>query len=304
MLITPSTLSLMFQGLKTVFNQAFDNAESHYKKVSMVVPSTTREETYAWLGEMPTLREWVGDRVIRNLSLHGYSVLNKDFESTVSVKGNDIEDDRLGTLKPILAEMARSAAQHPDELVFGLLKDGFHTPCYDGQYFFDTDHPAHAEDGSVISISNMEGGDGPPWFLLDTSKVVKPMVWQERKKYQFTALDRSTDPNEYLYGVTGRGNAGYGLWQLAYASKAPLTAESYEAARQSMFQLRGERGRKLSITPTLLIVPPVLEGAAKRLLNSGSRIIQVPVSEDAVQAVAVTNEWAGTADLIVTDFIS
>ena len=30
--------------------------------------------------------------------------------------------------------------------------------------------------------------------------------------------------DEHVYGVRARVNAGLGLWQMAYASKAPLTA--------------------------------------------------------------------------------
>ncbi|MGC5328891.1 Mu-like prophage major head subunit gpT family protein [Brevibacillus sp. SYSU BS000544] len=65
--------------------------------------------------------------------------------------------------------------------------------------------------------------DPNAWFLLDTSKPVKPIIFQERKKPNFDALDQPTDENvfmkkQYIYGVDSRDNAGYGLWQLAYGS--------------------------------------------------------------------------------------
>ncbi len=61
------------------------------------------------------------------------------------------------------------------------------------------------------------------WYLLDTSRAIKPLIVQTRKKPQLVALDRENDENvfkrgEFLYGVDWRGNAGYGLWQLAYGS--------------------------------------------------------------------------------------
>ncbi len=67
--------------------------------------------------------------------------------------------------------------------------------------------------------------------------------------------------NRIIFGVTGRSNAGFGLWQLAYGSKADLTPETYEAARAAMTTLRGEGGRKLNINPSLLVVPRAIEGA-------------------------------------------
>jgi len=61
------------------------------------------------------------------------------------------------------------------------------------------------------------------WFLLDTSRALKPFIVQMRKRPQLVRKDKVTDDNVFffkklLYGVDYRGNAGYGLWQLAAAS--------------------------------------------------------------------------------------
>lgn len=61
------------------------------------------------------------------------------------------------------------------------------------------------------------------WFLLDTTKPVKPFVFQRRKEPVFVSqTDMSaTDVflrGEYKFGAEARGNAGYGLWQLCYGS--------------------------------------------------------------------------------------
>ena len=42
------------------------------------------------------MREWIGDREIQNLSASDYTIKNKDYELTVGVDRNDIEDDTLG----------------------------------------------------------------------------------------------------------------------------------------------------------------------------------------------------------------
>ena len=72
--------------------------------------------------------------------------------------------------------MGNNARRHPDELVFGLLKTGFSTNCYDGQNYFDTDHPVIGSDGAVKSVANTDGGSGAPWFLLDVSRGVRPII--------------------------------------------------------------------------------------------------------------------------------
>jgi phage major head subunit gpT-like protein len=101
--------------------------------------------------------------------------------------------------------------------------------------------------------------------------------------------------DEYIYGVGARSNVGYGLWQLAFASKAPLTAESYEAARKFIMSVTGDEGRPLGIKPDTLIVSPNSEGDAMRLLSNGTRVVLLGATP-----VSVTNESAGTAKPNIT----
>ncbi len=300
MLINRSNLSTLFDAFNAAFTKGYSGAETAYETISMVVPSSTTSETYGWLGQFPKMREWVGDRIVHNLAAHTFSITNLKFENTVSVGRTQIEDDRYGVFAPIMAEMGKAAAEHPDELIFSLLAQGFGTPCYDGQYFFDGDHPVKNAAGATVSASNFQSGSGAPWYLLDCSRAIKPLVYQERLPYKLTPLTDDGDDNvfwkdEYVYGVRARSNAGFGLWQLAFASKAQLTADNYEAARAAMMNLRGDEGRPLGVKPNILVVPPSLEGAAMRLLNNGTRIVTVGEA-----AVAVQNEWAGTAKPIVT----
>ena len=104
------------------------------------MPSTTDSETYAWLGDIPGMREWVGDREIQNLSGSDYTIKNKDFELTVGVDRNAIEDDKIGLYNPSIQMLGESAALHPDELVFTLLSSGFSEKCFDGKTFYAADH--------------------------------------------------------------------------------------------------------------------------------------------------------------------
>lgn len=303
MLINKANLDTLFHSFNAAFTKGFGAAETSYRDIAMVVPSEAESETFGWLGQFPKMREWIGDRIIRNLSAHSYNIVNRKFENTVSVQRPVIEDDRYGVFAPIMQEMGRSAAEHPDELIFSLLAQGFTSLCYDGQYFFDTDHPVTDAAGAPASASNLQAGAGPAWYLLDCSRAVKPLVYQERIPYKLTALDNDSDPNvfnkdEYVYGVRARANAGFALWQLAYASKADLTAENYEAARAAMRGRRGDENRPLGIKPDTLVVPSSLEGAALRLLNNGTRVVTV---EDT--PVAIQNEWAGTAKPIISAWL-
>lgn len=298
MLITPQSMRSLYTGFSAAFSGGFAGVAPSYARVATTVPSTTRSNEYGWLGQIPRVREWIGDRVINNLTAHGYTLRNKPFELTVGVKRDDIEDDNVGIYAPLFTELGRAAASFPDELVWPTLAAGFTTACYDGQYFFDTDHPVIGADGvTVSSVANTSGGSGTAWYLLDTSRAIKPLIFQSRKPLSnLVRLDRETDEAMFmegkaLYGVDGRCNAGYGLWQLAHASKQTLDAANYEAARAAMTGMKGDHARPLGLMPNLLVVPPTLEGAGRDLLS----LKTLPNGGD--------NKWYGTAELHVCPWL-
>lgn len=297
MLINKAALVAVFLSLKTTFNKAFAAAPSTWQKIAMEVPSTSGQNDYSWLSNFPKMRRWIGAKVVKALEAYKYVVANEDFEATVEVDRNHIEDDQLGIYLPQAQMAGFSAAQLPDELVYEAVNGGFTKLCYDGQYFFDTDHPVAGtsvsntstavlsnatlalaqagygaartamkkfkdEDGRSLNISpnvllvgaaledtarmlltNDKLADDKPnpykgtaelvvdtriqsdtaWFLLDTSKPVKPFVYQPRKKPVFVS---QTNPDaedvfnlkKYKFGAEARAAAGYGFWQLAFGS--------------------------------------------------------------------------------------
>ncbi|KUY91614.1 MULTISPECIES: Mu-like prophage major head subunit gpT family protein, partial [unclassified Burkholderia] len=228
---------------------------------------------------------------------HDFSIKNKPFENTVGVDREAIEDDTYGVYKPVMAQMGLDAKQHPDELVFGLLKQGTTKTCYDGQYFFDTDHPVLQENGQIGSVSNFQAGSGPTWYLLDMTRIVKPIILQQRKPYNFVAMDQETDEvvfsaKTYRYGVDARCNVGFALWQLAYASNAELNEDSYQAAREAMIGMKGDNGRPLGIRPSLLVVPPRYDGVGRKILHADAN------------NYGATNVWKGSAELLTTPWLA
>lgn len=127
-------------GLKTVFFEALDGSIGDYERIATIVPSGSDEEAYPWLGAVPGMREFKDERMPLGLLEHSYTIKNKTWESSIAVERAAIEDDKYGQIKIRVQSLAREAKRHVDELVFTLLKNGFAANCYDGQYFFDTDH--------------------------------------------------------------------------------------------------------------------------------------------------------------------
>lgn len=297
MIINQANLANMYVGLNTVFNTAFEGAPSFHEQIAMVVASSGRANDYTFMLQFPMLQEWIGDRQIRNLAASNFQIVNKDYEATVEVDRNDIEDDQLGIYNPIVAELGRAAKQHPDLLVAKLIQEGFSNVCYDGKPFFAVDHPV----GGGVQ-SNDGGGSGTPWYLLDTSRAIKPFIFQRRSRPQLVRQDRAEEEHTFMrkkfrYGVDYRGAAGYGLWQLAYGSKQTLNAANYAAARMAMMGLKNEEGVPLGTRPTVLVVPPSLEAQAKEIL------LAEMILADPTSGGTKTNIWRGTAELLVVPWL-
>ena len=154
MLINKASLTAVFISLKTTFNKAFMAASSQWQETAMRVTSDSSQNDYSWLSNFPRMRKWIGDKVVRALEAFKYTIVNEDWEATLEVDRNDIKDDMLGIYGP-QAEMAGySAKQLPDEIVSELKNKGFENKCYDGQYFYDTDHPVDDGNGNTKSVSN------------------------------------------------------------------------------------------------------------------------------------------------------
>ncbi len=298
MIINRANLAAATTGFQTIFNTALTGAANadHYSRVAMTVPSTTGSESYPWLAEFFQIREWLGEREYQNLLSHDFTLKNKDYEGSVSVDRNDIEDDKLGIYKPPFEEMGSATAAYPNTLVFSLLPKGFTSLCWDGQYFFDTDHPGFDGDGKAVSVSNHMGGAGTAWYLVASKAALKPVIYQKRRDFQFVAMDAANDEavfsnKKYRYGVDGRMNVGFGMWQLVVASKQALTHDSYEAARAAFGAFRRRSGQPLGLVGDLLAVPQTLEGKGRQVLLNETK------------ANGESNEWKGSAELFVTPWL-
>ena len=271
--ISRQALDSLYTGFRKNFADGFAGVKPAWQRVATLVPSSTAQNTYPWLGAFPGMREWIGDRQIKQFGLHDYSIKNKPFEDTVKVLRDSIEDDEYGIYAPMFTALGQAAAAHPDILVFQALKNGFAANCYDGQYFFDTDHPVGGAGVPVATVSNMQAGAGAPWFMLDTSRSLLPLIFQQRKKAdKIVRLDKEEDTNvfmrrEYIYGCDGRYNTGYGFWQMAFGSKAALDAANFKAARLAMETLTGDNGDPLGVSPTVLVVGPTNRDAGEAILK-------------------------------------
>lgn len=308
--IGTDAVSNLYTALNAVFNTAFQETEVWFNRLAMTIPSSTATLDYKMILDVPGVREWIGDRQARTLTTANMTVTAKDWESTVSIRKNDIDDDQLGLYLPKIQMMAMQAKRAPNLLLAQLIAAGTTSTygyAYDGKVFFATDHiVGDGASGSVTSFSNLDAGASTAWYLFDTRMPVKPFVFQLRQNFQLTNMDQPTAESvfqrkEYLYGVDARYNMAYALPQLAYMSTQTLNATNFAAARAAMMSYKNADGYPLGIVPNLLVVPPSLEATAKELLFGDFVIGALGVSGTVTDYVGggKTNVWKGACELLV-----
>jgi hypothetical protein len=118
--------------------------------VSNYFGSDQASETYPWLGMPPAMREWIGGRQAKGMSTSSVEIRNKHYEATIEIAIKDLRRDKTGQIQARLAEFAQRGQSHFASLLSTLIVAGTSTVCYDGQYFFDTDH----SEGSSGTLDN------------------------------------------------------------------------------------------------------------------------------------------------------
>lgn len=276
------------KGFKRLFNDALKLNKEDYKKVATIVEANTATVDYAFIADMPSMREWIGERVLKELSAGKYTITKKNWESSIKVDRDVIIYDNLGIVKPKILSLVELVEMHYMKLVFSLLE--LNGNCYDGKAFFAKNHDIGGvsfsnkdvkpltQENLLWTIGEMErlvSDEAEPleivpsllvvppelkvtamnilkkehlangesnitynamdfvvsrritnpkaWYLFDNTKALKPFILQINKKVDFTALDKpDSEANfmrrEFRYGIDTEDNAGYGLWQMAYAN--------------------------------------------------------------------------------------
>ncbi len=119
--------------------------------ISNLFGSDQASEEYAWLGQSPAMREWIGGRLAKGFSENSQIISNRHFEATLEILVRDLRRDKSGQALVRIAELATRSNTHWASLLSTLIINGLTDVCYDGQFYFDTDH----EEGDSGAQSNL-----------------------------------------------------------------------------------------------------------------------------------------------------
>ena len=144
---------LLLAGMRTEFMKAYETADKEYAKLATQIGSSKSSETYPWLGGVPKMHEWKDERIPQGMLEHNFAIANRDFEASIAVDRNAIDDDQYGQIEIRVRELATEAVRFFGEMAFtliaqgtgttgtaGTIYDGVTLSCYDSKAFFATDH--------------------------------------------------------------------------------------------------------------------------------------------------------------------
>jgi len=141
MILGIEAIEAVQRGLNTSFQEAYNRTKVLYEQLSMVVNSTAGVEEWPWFDLTGDMKAWKSTLQLGHIKLNDWTITNEDYENSILIPKNDIDDDKIGVYGPLFDTMGMNAKRHPDKLLSDLLSAGFDDDCYDGEKFYSATHP-------------------------------------------------------------------------------------------------------------------------------------------------------------------
>lgn len=157
---TKGVIGFFFQALEQLTGTSWTSL------VANTFNSTQDVETYAGLGNVPQLREWLGGKNVKTLAEYFVQISNKDWESTIRFKNKDMRRDKTAQVQARMGDLATRALSHDAKLLSNIIVNGAGTTVatsYDGLALFSASH-AVGSSGTIansitVDISALPTGD-------------------------------------------------------------------------------------------------------------------------------------------------
>jgi phage major head subunit gpT-like protein len=155
MIINGQSLVATYTEQRLAFQSAYSAADAPYEGFTgQETLGKQRTARMYWGGQVPMMRKLIGDVQFDKLDVFNWEVGIDKYAAGIEISRDDFEDDNLGWVSPYIAGLGVEARQHPGREIIKLLENGNNALCYDGQFFFDSDH----RDGDGPIQSNLIAG--------------------------------------------------------------------------------------------------------------------------------------------------
>lgn len=158
MLLVPESIITLEKGFSLLFEKAY-NADAipvtWDQKAERVDTPGIEINVYGWIAEMPRFRKWIGARLAKRLAARTHQIRNEPYEFSYAIGRDDIKYDRFGMFSGHFTRAGVAARLWYDQMLSAVQLVGHTTKCYDGQFFYDTDHPRDPDDPGSPTFPNL-----------------------------------------------------------------------------------------------------------------------------------------------------
>lgn len=137
--------------------------------------SNQKSEEYVDMGFPPAMREWVGKRAPKTIREETFTITAKKYETSVVIPRDDLVLEKADLVRShyILPLAQRAGSQHLKKLTTATIEAGESALCYDGQYFFDTDHASASSGSQSNDITASASSTTAPTAAEATTAIIK-----------------------------------------------------------------------------------------------------------------------------------
>lgn len=246
-IIDRQKLDAAYVTFSTLFDMQLTRTPTIFQDIATVIPVGSAEVSFKWLGDVPKMTEWIGQRAINKLQAEQHRIVTKDWANGIEVSRDDLADDKLGMIEPRIGQLADEGMWAMEDLVLAFYNDAIDGTlglAYDGQPMLDTAHTASGAGGTAQS--NLQAST-----LQDLAEDAYQDAWSKMMGFVDTKGNSiRVVPDTLLTGVANRTLARKLLQQQTQASGA----------------------QNIEFGTTRLIVSPRITGAKWFLISTQQRI--------------------------------
>lgn len=202
----------LIQGARAGFLQALKDTPQQWQRIANAFPMSAKTIDLVDLGAAPMPKNSASGTTFQDFIEKTLQVTPLDWDITVHITHNAMMDDQTASLANRVRGAGANFNKHMDKLVFQALDAGDGSTyglCYDGQYFFDSDHVDKggnyqtAQDNVsalALTLDNFETIRTTMWTVVDDQGEYLnyvPNLLVVPPAYEREAAQIATNPADY-----------------------------------------------------------------------------------------------------------
>ena len=190
-------------------------------------PSSTASNFYAWMDQIPGFREWVGDRLFKNVRGNKFELVNRDWEDSVSMARKEIEDDQYGVYAPMVQMMGELWTLKKYQLVIAVLTSN--AACFTGKAFFAENHAYGDNTITNVVTSALSEATFNAAFLAAAGWTRRSTSWMPSSRCLATARSPTptiSGPSASSWRISRATTMTTGSWWMPASRSSPWRARS------------------------------------------------------------------------------